>query len=439
MTTHSGLSLNQAPPISVPLRFFLTAPLFGLLAATILLGAGPDALQSRWMPATLAATHLVTLGFVSMVMVGAVSQMLPVLAGSPMPRPVLVSSITHVLLSLGTLSLAGGLLLDNNEAIKLAMLLLGLALLLFVTISLYCLARAKAHNPTIAGMWLSVASLLVTVILGLRVAAKHVWYLEPPLTISWTDVHLTWGLLGWVSILIISVAYEVVPMFQMTPHYPEWMQRWLTKLVLSGIVLWAGVSLAPLPLGDSTRAWLAGILASSLAIGLGLFAVMTLYLQRRRRRRVKDVTLQFWHLAMISLLTCALLWLGGQWWPALGEWQNFGYLLTVIYLAGFVVSVINGMLYKIVPFLTWLHLQGQNKRRFSLPNMKEIIPDRRAHQHLLVYTASVPLLVAAVVMPAWFTYPAAILLALAFVMQAFNIFMAVRLYRDISRRLAQAE
>ena len=38
------LSFEQSPPISAPLRFFLTAPLFGMLAGALLLWGGPVAL-----------------------------------------------------------------------------------------------------------------------------------------------------------------------------------------------------------------------------------------------------------------------------------------------------------------------------------------------------------------------------------------------------------
>ncbi len=430
MTTRSGLSLTQAPPLSVPLRFFLTAPLFGIVAALVFLGSGPDALLSRWTPATLAATHLMTLGYASLTMVGAISQMLPVLVGSPMPRPLLVSTITHLLLTLGALTLAGGLLRDNGEAIQTAMLLLGLGFLLFISVSLFCLARARAHNPTVSGMWLSVASLLVTVAFGLRVAAEHIWYFDTPLTSAWTDVHLTWGLIGWMGILVISVAYEVVPMFQMTPRYPQWMQRWLAKLILIGLALWAGISLVPLT-DPSTQALLAGTLTLLLALGLALFAGTTLYLQRCRRRRLKDVTLQFWHLAMYSLLGCTLLWMAGQLWPALASWQNFDYLLGSLFIAGFVVSVVNGMLYKIVPFLVWLHLQSQNSARIKLPNMKEIILDRWAQRQFYLHGLSLALFVFAVLEPAWFLYPMAILFASSSFLLFFNIYSALKVYEKV--------
>jgi len=46
----AGLRLDQAPPFFVPLRFFITAPIFGALAAATLLAGGPQALASRWTP-----------------------------------------------------------------------------------------------------------------------------------------------------------------------------------------------------------------------------------------------------------------------------------------------------------------------------------------------------------------------------------------------------
>ncbi|MCK7498192.1 MAG: hypothetical protein MZW92_51665 [Comamonadaceae bacterium] len=49
-----GIAFDQAPPIAVPLRFFLTAPLFGCLAGLLIAWSGGDVLASRWSGAALA-------------------------------------------------------------------------------------------------------------------------------------------------------------------------------------------------------------------------------------------------------------------------------------------------------------------------------------------------------------------------------------------------
>ena len=65
------LTLEQTPPLSVPFRFFLTAPLFGILAALLLLGSDPTIFSSRWSLEVIMLTHLLTLGFISRVIFGA--------------------------------------------------------------------------------------------------------------------------------------------------------------------------------------------------------------------------------------------------------------------------------------------------------------------------------------------------------------------------------
>ncbi|MEW8431864.1 MAG: hypothetical protein G8D61_19225, partial [gamma proteobacterium symbiont of Ctena orbiculata] len=79
----TGLSLEQAPPITIPFKFFLTASLF-VLAVGLVLAVGADKVfLTRWSPLALGITHLVTLGFLAQVMTGAMIQLQPVLAGSP--------------------------------------------------------------------------------------------------------------------------------------------------------------------------------------------------------------------------------------------------------------------------------------------------------------------------------------------------------------------
>lgn len=438
MHPQSRLSLAQAPPISVPLRYFLTAPLFGILAACLLIGYGPGAMASRWTPLLLGATHLMTLGFITMSMLGALSQMVPVMAGSPLPRPRLVSAVVHTLLTLGALALSGGLLLENSTLILLGIPVLGVGLFTFIAVSGFCLIRAQTRSATVTGMRIAMIALAVTVALGMRVAAGHVWSLQPLLPKLWTDIHMAWGLLGWVTILLISVAFEVVPMFQITPVYPHWVRRWLTRLIAGLLALWSvayAVSFLPDP---SIQMRLSNLLAGLLALGLVLFAGTTLYLQHKRRRRLSDVTLQFWRTALLCLFACVCVWLAMQSFAALKDAPGLRVLLGALYIAGFAVSAINGMIYKIVPFLIWLHLQGQNSSpRIRLPNMKDIIPDRHARRQLRLHIAAVLLLVCAALEPVWGVRVAALAFALSFLHLAFNLYTALRIYCKARVRLAE--
>ena len=146
---NASLSLAQTPPLSIPLRFFLTAPLFAVACGVTLLWVGPDALSSRWHPALLASTHFLTLGFLAMIMMGALQQLTPVLMGAQISRPVLFSAIIHLLLIVGTLALTGGWLWQKPGLFTLAAVLLGLAVTGFILVLLMTLRKARSGHATV--------------------------------------------------------------------------------------------------------------------------------------------------------------------------------------------------------------------------------------------------------------------------------------------------
>jgi len=418
----SGPALEQAPPIFVPLRFFLSAPFFGLMAAIILIASGPDALLRRWTPATLALTHLMTLGFITMAMIGAMLQMMPVVAGSPIWRPRLVSSVVHSFLCLGVVALAGGFWFNHSGLMWLALLMLAMGLIFFIAIITSSLAHSRVRSPTVTGMCMAIISLTITLVFGLRIGAEYIWQFQTDVAHLWTNIHLAWALIGWVGLLVISAAYEVVPMFQLTPPYPVWMQRWLSKLIIAVLILWTGAYLLAMP------GWLLTLLGLCMAVALMCFAATTLYLQSQRRRRRSDVTMGFWRIGMLSLLASIFLWISGQFLPALAAWPHYDLLLGTTYIVGFVVSVINGMLYKVVPFLVWFHLQSRHIGQTGLPTVKEIIPDRRKRHQMLFHLLALLLLAAATIWPEWFAYAAGILFAVSFLLLTFNLLAASRIY-----------
>ena len=124
----AGLSFNALPPIRLPFRFFITAPIFILLCTGLIAYSGPDLWLGRWQPPMLALVHGFTLGFLTMVMLGALLQLLPVIAGIGIPHPELLAPLTHGLLSVGTLMLLWGFLQFHSSFILAAMLLIALGL-----------------------------------------------------------------------------------------------------------------------------------------------------------------------------------------------------------------------------------------------------------------------------------------------------------------------
>lgn len=422
----AGLSLEQAPPFNVPLRFFLTAPGFLMLAALLLLWQGPQTLASRWTPATLALTHLLALGFMAQVMLGALLQMLPVVVGVIVPRPQWIAALVHVPLMLGTLLLAGALLSGDAVVLKLAWWLLGWAFGLALVVFSTAVWRAPIANGTVIAMRCALGGLLATVGLGLLLGGFLAWGWQLPI-VQLVNMHAAWGLLGWTLLLVASVAYQVVPMFQMTPPYPAWFVRGFALAIGGLLIVWTIAAGAGWHWG--------GLLAGGLlAVGVILFAGLTLYLLAQRRRRIGDATLNYWHVSMISLIGGALLWLSAQAFPLLLDMPSVDVLLGILLIFGFAMATINGMLYKIVPFLAWFHLQAQCFQRTKTPNMKQLLPDAAIQRQWWVFLAALLLSLAAAVYPFVFTYPAALALGGAGVGLGLDLLAIWKSYRRVSRQ-----
>jgi hypothetical protein len=425
MSQQAGLSFEQAPPFSLPLRFFLTAPLF-LLAAAGLLVLSPEALVSRWTPQALALTHALTLGFLAMVMLGALMQMLPVVAGSPLPVPRLVAWLSHVSLALGTVALMVGFLTAEPVPYGLGTVLLGGGFAVFLAAAAISLVRAAA-GVTVNGIRLAVMSLAVTVLLGLALALlRAVWWAPPAVELA-IAAHVSFGLLGWVLLLVIGVAWQVVPMFQLTPPYPPRLSRWLAGAVFALLLLHAAA-----PLGSPNAA---RVVDAGLAGGILLFAVATLRLQRRRRRKLADVTLDYWRLGMASLIACVAAWLVAQFSPAWADSDAYPLLLGVLFIGGFAVSVVNGMLYKIVPFMAWFHLQSQLQAKAgSIPTMRDMIAERWTRWQFRLHLAACALLAVATRWP--LAMAAGIVLALSALLLGFNLLSGVRRFARYGGRFS---
>ena len=227
-----------------------------------------------------------------------------------------------------------------------------------------------------------------------------------------------WGLLGWVGLLVIAVAFQVVPMFMLTEPYPPFLTGSYT--------MWLFLLLVAASLSSGLRG--PGLLFHQtclvlLAAGYGLFAGVTLYLLARRKRPQADSTTLYWRVAMASLVAALALWLWSH-----AEVSNAIPLgLGVLLIAGFALSAINGMLYKIVPFLAWYHLQEEMAASGrKLPAVNKIIPARRAYWQFGAHVAALLLLLGACYQPA-LARPAAALMGVACIGLWVNLCMAARL------------
>src|SRR5690606_21075410 len=256
------------------------------------------AFASRWVPGMLAATHLLTLGFMAMVMVGSLFQVVPVLGGGGFPRAPAVARVVHAALTAGALCLAAGLDRFAPGLLAAAGGLLGLAFAVFLPLFAWRVLPRRRRGDAMFTIRLVALALLVTVALGL---AMTLGIVRPDVGIPFrtlTDSHARFGFGGWVMLLVMGVSYQVVPMFHVTPPFDTRLVKAVGLAVLGGLVLLAVAGAPAIRITAATLVAMAGLAYALAASRL---------LMRRRRRRRGDPSVRAWQVAFVCLSAALVL------------------------------------------------------------------------------------------------------------------------------------
>jgi len=394
-----ALDYAHLPPPALPLRFFLAAPWFGVAAGLLLAWRGADAHASRWSPAALAVTHLLTLGYLGLTMAGALLQMLPAVAGLPL-RLARAGALAAPPLAAGALLLAGAFLAGRPALFAAAAITLGAAFALLLACLVATLAgradRGAIH--VVRAMRGAVAALAGCVTAGLLLAA---WLAGGPVldVARMVDIHAALGLVGWIACLVLGVSLQVIPMFGPTDPFPAPAARLLAPALALALGAWL-----------ACRCWLPDwrwLPALAAALVLAIHTRLALALLARRERSRRSPLAAYWRLALASLLGAAALMV----WP--GEAADARALaIGTFVLAGYAMAAVNGMLYQIVPFLLWFHLRERAQPGARVPRMADLVDGAAMARQRRWHAAAVGVLLAACVVPR-LAVPGGVLLAVA--------------------------
>ncbi len=414
-----GLAFDAAPALMLVLRSFLVAPWFLAAAGAVLMAAGPSAWDDRYTPGILAATHLVTIGFVMLTATAAIFQLVPVVAGAALPYAAQVAPIVRWGFALGAIALAAAFLDGRPLLFGLAAAPLALAAGAFTLSAAGALWRLPKQKTT-TPMGYAVAMLGIALTFGLAMAAERAAGAPASATLIWA--HPLWVLTGGIFVLWAAVAAQVLPMFQATRPWPARLSLGIGPLVF-------GLLLAAL----AAQVWARGTPEEAIEAGLGaLVAAYAAFIGHRlwtRGRRRADAMTAFWYLGLASLMAAGVIGgllaigvLAGPRWPL-----AFGFLAIM----GAAVSLMDGMLYKIVPFLVWLHLQRRPGHAPVL--MSSAIGERAMKGHAALHLATVGLGLAAIASPRMFWGAAAASWVADGALLGVNLAAAQVFYRRASR------
>lgn len=409
---YEGLSVDQAPPISVPLRFFLSAPIFGIVAGILMLFSDSATLFSRFSGETIAITHAMAIGFLGFVMFGALFQMLPVLAGVKIAKAKLIATTTHIMMSLGLMLMIFGFISDFKKILLISSLLLGGGFLITIISMLYAFRGVVQINASIRAMITSLVFALLISLIGMHLLASHGLGKFSSTHLLFANVHSVWAIFGFAGVLIIGVAFHVLPMFYVAPRFKPFCKRKVVWLITTGLILWLVLNIFAPTFSWIAKAWI--------AMFFWAFSTTVFMKMNARRRPIKDATIWYWKSAAVFMTLGMFSWVGDDFFG--GEYIV---LVSLLIGGGFILSIMQGMIYKIVPFLVWFHLNA--KGYMSIPTMNDMINKNLAKVQAILFIVSLTGLIVSAFVPSLF-YIFVTTFILSMVILEYNIIMPVLIY-----------
>jgi hypothetical protein len=287
---------RRGVPLGVPLPFLITGSALAVLAGLLLPFVLPDALTAPALPHVLALVHTLTLGWLTMTMMGASLQLTPVIVVAPL-RVRRLTPLLYPLYLPGVLLLLLGFWLFLPWLLVVGAAFVVSAVCCYVLILAATLARAARRPLTTLYLAEALLYLCLVVALGGSMALNFVTGALGLAAPDLLPLHVTLGVVGWLTNMLVGVSYTLVPLFALVHDHNRRLAQGVLLLLNAGLVgLIAGLL--------SAVGWLLLLGAGLLCAGVWLFAGDYLWMLHRRRRRLLEVT-QYHGLAGLLYLVAA--------------------------------------------------------------------------------------------------------------------------------------
>jgi hypothetical protein len=384
----AGMTGRRGVPLGVPLPFLVTGSCLAALAGLLLPFVLPEALSNSGQPHVLALVHTVTLGWLTMTILGASQQLTPVIAGTSLRLKALMPLVYPLYLA-GVLILLGGFWFFLPRLLVLGGSLVIVAVLCYVAILTTTLLSASQRPLTLFYLAGALLYLCLVVALGLTAALNFLYGFLGLGALLVLPIHVTLGVAGWLTNTLLGVSYTLVRLFALVHDHDDRLGRVVLGLLNLGII---GLALGLL--GGEGRLMLPG--AALLTLSAWLFGWDYWRMLRRRRRRPLDVTQCHGIAALPYLMAAAtafpVLLISGR---ALATWSV---ALLLCLLIGWSGQSVVGYLYKIVSFLIWQSRYGPLVGHQKVPLMRELVHERLAWACFWLLNAGLALLLPAVLL-----------------------------------------
>jgi len=358
-----AVSTDFAPPFRLIAPYFVIGTAFLVVSSILLFGLDITSITNT-DPRTLSFVHLFILGFVMMVIFGAMAQLVPVVLETG-HFAVDLYYIIYPLLFIGTIMMGYGFLY-SPAVLPYGGVIVLISLMVFVLETFLTINKVKKLNLVMGSVLISNISLFLGLIFGILMALGYAGVISVDIyTLLRSHIYLV--LTGYVGVTIMGMSLILLPMFWLSHSFSWQPVTNALYIIVAGVLFVVSSSIF-----NSSILEYIGYVLSIIALGFYFYQIYIIY--KTRVRLDNDVylhSLVFSYLSLVFILGIGVVYLFV---PNTVLFLSMGWLV----LFGYITFMITGHLYKIVPFLVWYQKFSPLIGKRKVPMLKDMVPEKGA-------------------------------------------------------------
>lgn len=351
-------AIKMAPPFSLVSKFFLASSFYLAIFMVIFPFSAIDFDNALLSFSYAALVHVYLLGFVMMIIIGALYQLVPVVLEVSFFTLKFANTLFWILfIGIGVFCL--GFFFTNITLLHIG------GGIVFVAITYFCITYLLSFLQI--QQWNFIRFILfcagVCLIFGLSFGFITLLAMSVDIDIAnidiWLQRHILFVFGGFIFLIILGVSMVLLPMFSLSHNY----NNIFAKLSFAFLVLTLIFSF----IKDE-------FLYVTLFLSLNFYIIESIEILRKRARKQRD----YWFLN----ICVGLVYLFSS---TLFVFWDFKIALTLVML-GFLFHFIVGHLYKILPFLIWYKYISPQVGKKKIPMLHDMIDEKIAYLQLIFST-----------------------------------------------------
>jgi len=355
-----AVSTDFAPPFKLIAPYFVIGAIFFVVSVALLFGFDVSSLGSM-DSVTLSWVHIFLLGFVMMVIFGAMAQLVPVVLEVG-HFAVDLYYVIYPLLFIGTVLMGYGFL-SSPALLPYGGIVVLVSLLIFVLETFLTIKKVKKLNLVMMSVLLANTFLFLGLIFGILMALGYAGTIDVDI-VSLLKAHIYLVLGGYVGVTIMGMSLILLPMFWLS-HSFSWKPVTYALWIMCTGVLSVMIS----AISNSVILEYTGYVLSMIALLFYFYQIYIIYITRVRLDN--DIYLHSLLFSYSSLIVSLIMGVVYLFYPNENLLLTIGWMLFL----GYITFVITGHLYKIVPFLVWYERFAPLIGKEKVPMLADMVPE----------------------------------------------------------------